>query len=107
MNQDLRNEFDTELDDLSKDSVLNPAYKKRRLVFWAIRTLIAATLYILFWKVKWVRWSLPVYVAMNLIGLLSIFGWSFFLNKKINSTRQRLEDLETLLEEDDDDVEEE
>lgn len=81
------NSFEEELEKIKSNTVLSPEYKRKKLILWFIRTLIAVCLYFFSWKYTWVRWSLIVYIPLNLISLISIFGWNIFLNKKINTTR--------------------
>lgn len=90
----LKKQFEDELAALPASEILSPEYRKKRLVIYLIRTGIAVVLYFFFWKYQWVRWSLVVYVPLNLFSLVSIFGWSYFLNKKIERTKRKLEEAE-------------
>jgi hypothetical protein len=101
--QDLRDEFEAEFDRMRKHSVLSPAYRRKRYIAWAVRTAIAAMLYYFLWEYRWVRWTLLFYIPINLIGLLSIVGWSYLLNQKagrpgmhIDRTGQDTEDIEDI-----------
>jgi len=91
----LREEFEKEVSQLQNEGVLSPEYRRRKLIMYAIRTTIAIILYIVLWKYQWVRWSLWAYVPLNLLGLFMIVGSGHFLNKKIEKTRQKIEDAES------------
>ncbi len=95
--ESLSENFRKELDAASKESVLNPGYKRRKIVLWSIRTAITAALYIVFWEHTWVRWTLLVTVPLNLFSLLSIFGWSYFLRRKIERTKSKLEEADKVI----------
>lgn len=90
----LREEFEKEVEQLQNEGVLSPEYRRRKLIMYAVRTTIAIILYVVFWKHQWVRWSLWAYVPLNLLGLFAIVGSAYFLNKKIERTREKIEDTE-------------
>lgn len=86
-------ELSKELNEIKSDNLFSTAYRKKKLVIWTVRTLLAVVLYVVFWKHEWVRWSLFLYVPLNAFGLLSIFGTSYFLNKKMERTSRKIEEL--------------
>jgi hypothetical protein len=96
----LKDAFENELEKIQSETVLSPQYRRRKTVIWAIRTLIAIVLFIIFWKHTWVRWFLIAYVPLNLFGLFSIYGSKALLDKKINKTRRAIEEAEQFIEED-------
>ncbi|MFT4755362.1 MAG: hypothetical protein ACI85Q_002931 [Salibacteraceae bacterium] len=61
---------------------------------WAIRTVIAVVIYYFLWDVKWVRWSLWLYVPLNLFLPISLLGENYFLNKKIERVSKRVDEME-------------
>jgi hypothetical protein len=61
---------------------------------WAIRTVIAVVIYYFLWDVKWVRWSLWLYVPLNLFLPISLLGGNYFLNKKIERVSKRVDEME-------------
>jgi hypothetical protein len=95
----LREDFDDEIRKASSGSILIPEIRKKKIILWAIRTIIAGVLYYIFWEYSWVRVSLYFYAPFNLLGLISIFGWNYFLNKKIKNTYSKITELENQLEE--------
>lgn len=97
----LRESFDKELEKVRSESVLSPEYRKRKTILWTVRTLLAAVLYFIFWKYEWVRWSLVVYIPLNLFGLLSIYGWNYILKRKIDKTTRAVSEAERVIRESD------
>lgn len=97
--EDLKSQFEDELAKAQKDTVLSSEYKRKKLIMYVIRTTIAIVLFYLFWEHQWVKWMLWVYVPLNLFFLISIFVMPYFLKKKIEKTRQQVNDLNTDLEE--------
>jgi phosphatidylglycerophosphate synthase len=95
-NSSLKEQFEKELADLPGNQLFSPEYRRRKLITYFIRTAIAVFLYAYFWKYQWVRWSLVVYVPLNLFSLLSIFGWNYFLKRKIERTKRRTEEADAI-----------
>ncbi len=89
----LSEEFEKELSKLKNNEVFSIEHRKKKIITYAIRTVIAIILYIIFWKHQWIRWSLFLFLPLNLFFLLSIFGWSYFLNRKIESTKNKIKYL--------------
>jgi len=87
--EDLKNE----LQKLSEDPGLSKAYRNRKLILYFIRTLIAIVIIYFLWDYEWINWVLYIYIPINLISLISIFGWNIFLNKRIKTTQRKLNDL--------------
>ena len=87
--EDLKNE----LQKLSEDPSLSKAYRNRKLILYFIRTVIAIIIIYVLWDYEWINWVLYIYIPINLISLISIFGWNIFLNKRIKTTQQKLDDL--------------
>ncbi|WP_299223060.1 hypothetical protein [uncultured Psychroserpens sp.] len=94
--EDLKQQFEDELEKAKQSSVLSANYRRRKFIMYLVRTMIAVVLIYIFWEQKWVKWALIVYIPLNLFVLFSIFGMPYFLNKKINSTRQKIEELDQL-----------
>jgi hypothetical protein len=95
----LRENFDNEIRKASSGSILIPEIRKKKIILWAIRTTIAGILYYIFWEYSWVRVSLYFYAPFNLLGLISIFGWNYVLNKKIKNMHSKITKLEHQMEE--------
>lgn len=90
----MKESFERELEELQKNTVLSPDYRRKGLIKYGIRTSIAIVLYILFWKYDWVRWSLYFYVPLNLLGLFIILGSGAVLQRKIDRVREKIDLLE-------------
>ncbi|MEO0338677.1 MAG: hypothetical protein AAF242_05635, partial [Bacteroidota bacterium] len=89
MNQkeSLKESFEKEIEALRSEAIFSPEYKRRKLIQWLIRTTIAIILIAIFWKYSWMKWVLMVYIPLALLSLFSIYGGSYFLNRKIQKTR--------------------
>lgn len=97
----LKEAFEKELENIQSQTVLSPAYRRKKTIIWAIRTLIAIVLFIIFWKHTWVRWLLIAYIPLNLFSLFSIYGSKALMDKKIEKTRRKIEEAEQLMNEQD------
>jgi len=95
--EEFKQQFEDELKKAQENTVLSPEYRRKKLIMYAIRTLIAIILFYVFWEYKWVKWLLYIYVPLNLIFLFSIFGMPYFLNKKMEKTRKQIDELDELL----------
>jgi hypothetical protein len=87
--EDLKNE----MEELSKNPILSKAYRNKKLLLYAIRTIIAIIIIYFLWDYSWVKWVLYIYIPLNLISLLSILGWNIFLNKRIKKSQQCIDDI--------------
>lgn len=96
-NETLSESFKREVDQATSSTILDPAYKKKKLVLWAIRTTISVILYVIFWKHNWVKWSLLLTVPFSLLSLFTIIGSPYLLKRKIERTKKKIEETEKLL----------
>jgi hypothetical protein len=96
-NETLSESFNRELDQATTSTILDPAYRKRKLVLWAIRTTISVILYVIFWKHNWVKWSLLFTIPLSLFSLFTIIGSSYLLKRKIEQTKKKIEETEKLM----------
>ncbi|MBK7681876.1 MAG: hypothetical protein IPJ26_05065 [Bacteroidetes bacterium] len=96
-NETLSESFKRELDHAKISTTLDPAYRKKKLVLWAIRTTISVILYVIFWKHNWVKWSLLLTIPLSLFSLFTIIGSPYLLKIKIERTKKKIEETEKLL----------
>lgn len=92
--QVLRKDVEDTIAQMQSTPLYSAEFKRKKTIYWLIRVLIAVILYAIFWEHEWVRWTLWVYVPLTLFALLSIWGWQPMLNRKIRSTRKKLDDAE-------------
>lgn len=92
--ENFKQQFEDELKKAKENTVLSPEYKRKKLIIYLVRTAISFVLFYMFWEHNWVRWFLILYIPLNLFSLVSIFGWTYFLNKKINQTRKKIDELD-------------
>jgi len=90
----MKRSLEKKLEEARGEDFMSPAYRKKKLIMWAIRTVIAVVIYYLLWDVKWVRWSLWLYVPLNLFLPISLLGGNYFLNKKLNRVSKMVEELD-------------
>lgn len=98
----LSKSFQSELENIAGDTILAPAYRKRKLILWAIRAIISAALYVIFWKHEWVRWTLVLTAPISLLSLSMIIIGPYLLKRKIAKTRHKIEAVEKRLQETED-----
>ena len=92
----LSESFKIEIDAAKANTVLDPAFKKKKLILWSIRTCLTVVLYLYFWNHAWVKWSLLLTIPLSLLSLISIIGASYFLKKKMARTIEKIEAFENL-----------
>lgn len=88
-----------ELQKLSEDPILSKKYRNKKLVFYIIRTLIAIAIIYFLWDYEWIKWVLYIYVPLNLISLISIFGWNIFLNNRLEKSQKEIDKIINEMEE--------
>ncbi|MEM6721165.1 MAG: hypothetical protein AAF611_17680 [Bacteroidota bacterium] len=77
--------------------ILSPAFKRKKIILWFIRTVIAAILFIIFWEYTWVRWALVFYIPLNLFGLYTIYKFDKTVNTQMNQVVTKILDMEAEL----------
>lgn len=92
----LSEQFEEELSEIEGAEIFDAAYKRKKLIIYGVRTFIAILLYGSFWEHEWVRWTLLLYVPLNLFGLAAILMPEFFLKKKIARTRKKIQEMDDL-----------
>lgn len=95
-NNTLSDSFKKELEAAATNTILDPAYRKKKLVFWTIRTTILVLLYIFFWKYNWVKWSLLLTIPLSLFSLFTILVSPFLLKRKIEQTKIKIDEAEKI-----------
>lgn len=96
-NETLSDSFKRELEQATTSIILDPAYRKKKLVLWAIRTTISVILYVIFWKHNWVKWSLFLTIPLSLFSMFTIIGSPYLLKRKIEQTKKKFEETEKLI----------
>ncbi|MFK7908051.1 MAG: hypothetical protein AB8B69_23170 [Chitinophagales bacterium] len=96
MTNNIKESLERELRKIESEEILSPAYRKKKLIAYAVRTAIMVGIYIYFWDFVWFRWTLLVYIPLNLLGLGLIFGSKHFLDKKIDALKQKIEEVDAL-----------
>ena len=86
----LKTAFEKEVDAMKDNPIFSYEYRKRKFIFYQIRTLITVGVYYFLWEYSWVKWTLVISIPLNLFSLLSIFGWNYFLKRKIERIRNKM-----------------
>lgn len=92
---DLKADFKKEMEKLQQDQIMDPKFRRKKLILWFIRTVLAVILFVWFWETSWVRWILWIYVPLNLLGLFAILGGGYFLKKKVEKVNQKIDGLDS------------
>jgi len=88
-----------ELEQLSQDPILSKDFRRKKLINYAVRTFIAVVILYFLWNYNWIKWVLYFYIPLNLLSLVSIFGWNFFLNKRLKKSQEQLDEIMNSFEE--------
>jgi len=89
----LKQRLEAELAELRSFDVLDPHFWKKKILIWFIRSNIAFFIYMMLWDYYWIRWTLLVYIPMNLASIGSLFLARYFVSRKISSLETRLRRL--------------
>jgi hypothetical protein len=89
------------LDSAASHPLLDPAYRRRKLILWTIRQAITVGLAYWFWELWWVRWlfTLAVVLALFNLGLLLFAGP--YLKRRSDRIRARFLEQEAIWEAED------
>jgi hypothetical protein len=96
-NQSIADSFDDELVSISNNSLLDPRFRRKKLILRTIRTILTITLYVIFWKHEWLRWTLFLTIPLSLFNLFMITIYPLLLKKKIEKIRKRIYEAENLM----------
>ncbi len=81
------------MEEIKENEIFDSKYRRKKAINWLIRTVIAIILYIIFWDYDWVRWSLCIYIPLNLLGFIIIFAIPYYLKRKQEKLEKRLNEL--------------
>ena len=93
--------FLQDLDSVAASPLLDPAYRRRKLVFWAIRQAITVGLALAFWDLAWVRWLFAFAVVLALFNLALLFWGGHFLQRRMQRVRDRVLEQEAMMDAED------
>ncbi len=83
-----------DFDEMRKNEIFTPEYKRARLRAWGIRTLLSVALYAIFWKYAWVRWSLWVSVPLTVLSLVMVIGMPYLLKRRLEKFEKEMKEIE-------------
>ena len=96
-NETLNESFEKEFANIQNNAIFKPEYRKRKLLFWAFRTIVLIILYVIFWEYNWVRKSLYFTIPLSTLSLLMIVVSPYLIKKKIERTKLKIEEADQLL----------
>ena len=76
--------------------LMDSGYRKKKLINYLIRTLVAIALYWYFWSVSWVPFTLWFYIPLNLAGLFMIVILPRILASKMRKAQERMEEAQAI-----------
>ncbi len=98
-NDTIGDSFKKELESISTDTVLDPSYRKKKLILWTIRATLTIALYVIFWKHEWLRWTLFLTIPASLFSVFTIIVSPYLLKRKIEKTKRKIEEVDKILRE--------
>ncbi|MCR9154395.1 MAG: hypothetical protein NXI09_09825 [Bacteroidetes bacterium] len=84
------------MENIKAPPLLDPSYRRKKLIAYLVRSLIAIALYWYFWSVSWVPYTLWIYIPINLIGLIMLTILPKFLEKKMQKAQAAMEDAQAV-----------
>jgi hypothetical protein len=93
--------FLNDLDSVAASPLLDPAYRRRKLMFWTIRQAITIGLAMAFWEHVWVRWLFALAVVLALFNLALLFWGGQFLQRRMQRVRDRVLEQEAIMDAED------
>ncbi len=91
----IKKSLEEELKAIESDPMFSSAFRTRKITAYLFRTAVMIAFYVYFWEYEWVRWTLLLYVPLNLFALFFIFGSKRMLDKKLQQIRERIDSLDT------------
>ena len=92
--KNIREEIREDLEELKALEIFDADYKRKKLITYAVRTLVAILLFGSFWNYDWVRWIGFAYIPVNLMGLGMILFPQIFMRKSLRKLSEKIEELE-------------
>jgi len=99
MANEITDDLKRELEKVGAEEILSSEYRRKKLIIYAIRTILSIILYYFLWEYKWVRLSLWAYVPLNLLGLGVIVLGPYFLKRKMAKVQSKIDNLDNVLNE--------
>jgi hypothetical protein len=76
--------------------LLDPAYRRRKLLFWTIRQSLSIVLAWWFWNLWWVRLLFGVVVVLAVLQLVMLLWGGPMLRRRAERARERFFERETM-----------
>ncbi|WP_183496516.1 hypothetical protein [Neolewinella aquimaris] len=72
----------------SENTMLSPAYRRKKYALFLMRAICLASLYFLLWDYTWLRWTLIVALPILGFQFFSLVGWRYFLERKLQRMQE-------------------
>jgi len=96
--KNIKEEIQEELEEVKALEIFDADYKRKKLITYAVRTLVAILLFGSFWKYEWVRWIGIAYIPVNLLGLGMILAPQIFMSRSLKKLSKKVKELEEEME---------
>jgi len=84
------------LHSLTGTPLLDPAFRKRKLILWSVRQAITIILAVIFWEHWWVRWLFALAVVLALINLAMLLFAGPYLQRRMDKVLERRREQEAI-----------
>jgi len=86
----MNEELEDELTKFEQEHLVSEKEIRGKLIRWVVRNLITVLLYVYFWHIPWVKYTLFVTVPLAIIGLVMIFGYNRMIERRVEKTRAKI-----------------
>lgn len=81
----LQSPLRAELAEAKVMQLLDPKVRKKKLIIWVIRFILTIVIYIYFWHVSWLKWTLFLMVPLTLFNLFMITVFPLKMQKRMEA----------------------
>lgn len=85
--------FKAQMENSGASTMMSPAFRRRKMIMWTVRLIVACLLAYFFWEHKWVRVVFWIYVVLAAIGLFAIVAMPILLRRKMEQARAQMEHM--------------
>jgi len=86
----MNQELEEELNKFEQEHFVSKTEIRGKLVRWVVRNLITVLLYVYFWHIPWVKYTLFLTIPLAILGLVMIFGYNRMIERRVEKTRAKI-----------------